>query len=282
LRDRTLDLSLPKIMAICNVTPDSFSDGGEHYSVALALEYAERALQEGAALLDIGGESTRPGATPVPAEIELARVLPVIEAVRDRLPELLITVDTVKADVARRALEAGAHGVNDVSAGRLDADMFATVAHAGAGLVLMHSRGSVAEMATYQHAVYGDDPMQEVCDALAAQVEKARDAGIPADAIVLDPGLGFSKTTAHSLTILRELHRFAFLGYPVLVGASRKRFVGEVTGVAIPAQRVLGSAVAHVLAVQRGARIVRTHDVRATREAFAIAAALWPAPVPPE
>jgi dihydropteroate synthase len=274
LRDGTLDLALPKIMAICNVTPDSFSDGGEHYSVALALEYAESALKEGAALLDIGGESTRPGATPVSTEIELARVLPVIEAVRDRLPELLITVDTVKADVARRALEAGAHAVNDVSAGRLDADMFGTVAQAGAGMILMHSRGSVAEMATYQHAVYGDDPMQEVCDALTAQVDTARDAGIAADAIALDPGLGFAKTTAHSLAMLRELHRFAALGYPVLIGASRKRFVGEVTGVAIPAQRALGSAVTHVLAVQRGARIVRTHDVAATRQALAVLAML--------
>lgn len=274
LRVGSLDLSQPRIMAICNVTPDSFSDGGEHYSVSLALQYAEEALRDGAVLLDIGGESTRPGALPVPADVELARVIPVVEAVRDRLPDLLVTVDTVKAVVARHALEAGAHAVNDVSAGRLDAAMFGVVAAGGAGMILMHSRGSVAEMASYELAAYGEDVMQEVCDALIAQVTLARAAGIASDALVLDPGVGFSKTSAHSLMVLRELHRLVSLGYPVLVGASRKRFIGEVTGVAIPERRAIGSAVAHVFAVASGARIVRTHDVRITREALAIAAAL--------
>jgi len=273
LRDRTLDLSQPRIMAICNVTPDSFSDGGKHDSVNRALHYAEESLRDGAVLLDVGGESTRPGATPVPADVELARVIPVIEAVRDRLPELLVTVDTVKAIVARHALEAGAHGVNDVSAGRLDAAMFRVVAESDAGMVLMHSRGSVAEMASYDLAAYGDDVMQEVCDALIAQVTLARAAGVAADTLVLDPGAGFSKTSTHSLTVLRELRRLVSLGYPVLVGASRKRFIGEVTGVSMPEQRALGSAVAHAFAVARGARVVRTHDVRVTREALAIAAA---------
>ncbi len=262
-------------MAICNVTPDSFSDGGIHSSVTSALRFAEAAWRDGAVLLDIGGESTRPGATPVPADVELARVMPVIEAVRERLPALLITIDTVKAEVARRALDGGAHAVNDVSAGRLDAAMFGVVAAARGGMVLMHSRGSVAEMASVALAEYAeDDVMQEVCAVLSAQAEHACAAGITADALVLDPGLGFSKTSAHSLTMLRELQRLVSLGYPVLVGASRKRFIGELTGVVVPAERAVGSAVAHALAVARGARIVRTHDVGVTREALAIAAAL--------
>ncbi len=274
LRDGTLDLTAPRIMAICNVTPDSFSDGGEHYSVDLAVRYAESALRDGAVLLDIGGESTRPGATPVSAAQELARVIPVIEAVRERLPTLLITVDTVKAAVAEAALAAGAHAINDVSGGRLDPRMFGVVATAGAGMVVMHSRGNVSSMATYALATYGTDVTQDVCNELGVQLSRAHDAGIPSDAIVIDPGLGFSKTSAHSLTLLRELAQIVALGYPVLVGASRKRFVGELTGESNPTRRALGSAVVHAFAVARGAHIVRTHDVRETRDALAVAAAI--------
>jgi dihydropteroate synthase len=212
----------------------------------------------------------------VPAELELARVLPVLEAVRERLPQFVITVDTVKAEVARAALAAGAHAVNDVSGGRLDAAMYATVADAGAGLVLMHSRGTVADMASLAHANYGD-VTTEVCGELAARIEAARGGGIPADALVLDPGIGFAKTSAHSLTLLRDLPRLRALGYPVLVGASRKRLIGELTGVKDPARRSAGSAVLHAFAVQQGARIIRTHDVAPTREALAVAMGLWPA-----
>ncbi|MBC7844718.1 MAG: dihydropteroate synthase [Gemmatimonadaceae bacterium] len=275
LRDGWLDLGArPHIMAICNVTPDSFSDGGEHYSVELAVQYAECALHDGATLFDIGGESTRPGARPVDADVELARVMPVIEAVHERVPDLIISVDTVKATVAEAALASGARVINDVSGGRLDARMFDVIARSGAGVVLMHSRGSVTDMATYAMATYGGDVTQDVCDALVLQADAARAAGIPQDAIVLDPGLGFSKTSAHSIELLRELSRVAALGYPVLVGASRKRFIGELTGTSVPSQRVIGSAVAHLLAVQRGAAIVRTHDVAATRDALAVLAAL--------
>ncbi len=261
-------------MAICNVTPDSFSDGGEHYSLDLALRFVETAMREGASVLDLGGESTRPGATPVPADIELARVMPVLEAVRERWPELLISIDTVKSGVARDALAAGAHAINDVSGGRLDPAMLTVVARAGAGVVLMHSRGGVSDMASFAHATYGDDVTGDVCAELCAQVTLATRAGIAHDAIVLDPGIGFSKTSAHSLTVLRELQRVTALGFPVLVGASRKRFIGELTGVTEPSRRVIGSAVAHVIAVQRGARLIRTHDVAATREALAINAAI--------
>lgn len=261
-------------MVICNVTPDSFSDGGAHDSVALALRFAESAVRDGASIIDIGGESTRPGATLVPEDVELARVLPVVTAVRERIPGLIVSVDTVKAAVARAALEAGAHVINDVSAGRLDAKMFDVVAQAGAGIVLMHSRGTVTAMASYAMATYGDDVTGDVCDALMERVRAARAAGIAADAIVLDPGLGFSKTSDQSVTLLRQLRRLVSMGYPVLVGASRKRFVGDLTGVSDPSRRLVGSVVAHAVAVQRGAAIVRTHDVAATKEALDVIAAL--------
>lgn len=274
LRDTVLDLATPRIMAICNVTPDSFSDGGEHYSVDLALRFAESALRDGATILDVGGESTRPGATPVSADRELARVIPVIEAVRERLPQLLVSIDTVKSLVADAALDAGAHIINDVSAGRLDKEMFVVAARRGAGLVLMHSRGDVTDMASYAHATYGDDVVGTVCAEVMVRVDAARAAGVSADQLVIDPGLGFAKTSAHSIAVLRELQRFVALGPPVLIGASRKRFIGELTGVSEPARRLTGGAMAHAVAVMRGARVIRTHDVLATHDAIAIATAL--------
>lgn len=275
LRGDTLELGTPQIMAICNVTPDSFSDGGEHDSVALALQFAEQSQRAGATILDVGGESTRPGATPVGLTQELARVIPVIAAVRERVPTLLVSVDTVKSEVARAALEAGAHIVNDVSAGRLDPAMFAVAARYDAGLVLMHSRGGVADMATYAAAEYAEPPIETVLVELAERVELACAAGVARECLVVDPGLGFSKTPAQSLAVLRDLERLGALGLPVLAGASRKRFIGELTGVTEPSRRMVGSVVAHVLAVQRGARIVRTHDVAATRDGLAVAWAMY-------
>jgi dihydropteroate synthase len=275
LRERWLDLTEPQIMAICNVTPDSFSDGGLHNSVELALRFAEQALRNGASIVDIGGESTRPGALPVASECELDRVIPVVAALRTELPELVITVDTVKAEVARAALDAGAHGVNDVSGGRLDPLMMSVVAAAGAGVVLMHSRGtSVRDLACDTLAGDRDDVTAEVVSGLLARVAAARLAGVTDDAMVLDPGIGFSKTTAQSVALLRELHQLVATGFPVLVGASRKRVIGELTGVPEPTRRVVGSAVAHAIAVARGARIVRVHDVAATRDALRVMTAL--------
>ncbi|MES3033930.1 MAG: dihydropteroate synthase [Gemmatimonadota bacterium] len=274
LRGAVLDLQRPQVMAICNVTPDSFSDGGEHYSVALACEFAQSAMHAGATILDVGGESTRPGATPVPVDTELARVLPVIEAVRDRFPTLLVTIDTVKAAVARAALAAGAHAVNDVSGGRLDPAMFDVVAESGAGMVVMHSRGDVRDMASLVHTHYAGDVVTIVAGELARQVELARRAGIADDALVLDPGIGFAKTTAQSVALLRAIPRITAIGFPVLVGASRKRVIGELTGVREPSMRAVGSAVAHAWAAAHGARIIRTHDVAATCDALAVVMAL--------
>jgi dihydropteroate synthase len=221
-------------------------------------------------MLDVGGESTRPGAVPVDAEEEASRVVPVVQGILARFPEALLSVDTVKARVAAAAIDAGAHVVNDVSGFRLDPRMSEIASGRGAGVVLMHSRGTVADMATFAHASY-DDVTAEVVDELQRQLTGALEAGVERAAIVLDPGIGFAKRGEHSLRLLAELPRVAALGCPVLVGASRKRFIGEVTGVKEPAQRVFGTVGAHVAALARGARLFRVHDVRAHREALDVA-----------
>ncbi len=268
-------LDRPFVLGVVNVTPDSFSDGGRHASPEAAAAHAERLLDEGADGVDVGGESTRPhNAGPVPAAEEIARVAPVVRALRARRPEAVISVDTVKADVARAALDAGADAVNDVSALRLDPAMAAVCAAARAGVILMHSRGAVADMATYAHARYGGDPVAEVAAELARALGAAVTAGIDPGAVVLDPGIGFAKTGAHSVAVLAGLPRLAALGRPLLVGASRKRFVGELSGVAAPAGRVHGSVGAHVAALARGARLFRVHDVRPHREALDVAWAI--------
>jgi dihydropteroate synthase len=274
-------LDRPFVLGVVNVTPDSFSDGGRHATLDAAVRHAERLLDEGADGVDVGGESTRPhNAGPVPADEERARVVPVVRAVRERRPAAVISVDTVKAEVARAALDAGVDVVNDVSGLRLDDAMGRTVADARAGLVLMHSRGRVADMATYAHAAYGDDPVAEVAAELEAAIALSVAAGVDRDALVLDPGVGFAKTSAHSLAALAGLPRLLQLGRPLLVGASRKRFVGEISGVAEPAARVHGSVGAHVAALALGARLFRVHDVRAHREALDVAWAVLRAGAP--
>lgn len=269
-----IPLDRPTIMGILNVTPDSFWDGGRHQGVTEALRHAERMLEEGADLLDVGGESTRPGASPVAAAEEQSRVVPVIEAILREWPWAVVSVDTVKAEVAAAALDAGAAVVNDVSGLRLDARMGATCAAAGAGVVLMHSRGTVDRMASYETAAYGGDPMGEVVDELIAAMDRARTGGVEDDAIVLDPGLGFSKRTAQSVAVLRQLDRLIALGRPVMVGPSRKRFLGELAG-GLPAdERLPGTVAACVAAWTAGARLFRVHDVAPVRAALAVAEAV--------
>lgn len=271
-RDRRLSLDRPFVLGIVNVTPDSFSDGGRHATTDAAVAHAERLLDEGADAVDVGGESTRPhNAGPVPVAEEIARVVPVVRALLRRRPDAVVSVDTVKADVAAAALDAGAAIVNDVSGFRLDPAMAGRCAASGAGVILMHSRGAVADMATYAHAAYGDDPVGDVVAELAAARDAALAAGIPPEALVLDPGIGFAKRSAVSLALLAALERVGALGHPVLVGASRKRFVGELSGVAEAGARVHGSVGAHVAALLRGARLFRVHDVRAHREALDVA-----------
>ncbi len=271
----SIPLDRPVVMGILNVTPDSFSDGGRFFSADDALHRAESLVAEGADIIDVGGESTRPhGAMPVDAEEEGRRVLPVIAGIRGRFPEAVVSVDTVKADVAERALGEGAAVVNDVSAFRLDARMPEVCARAGAGVVLMHSRGGVSDMATFEHARYGDDVVGEMLGELLPQAEAGERAGIRRQAIVLDPGIGFSKRSEHSLAVLAELPRIVGTDYPVLVGVSRKRFIGELTGVGAPADRLHGTTGANVMALALGARIFRVHDVAAARQALDVAWAI--------
>src|SRR4051812_35030176 len=219
----TLALDRPRVVGIVNVTPDSFSDGGMLRTLDDARRHVDHLVQEGADVVDIGGESTRPqNATPVDVDEELRRVMPAVEAVRRDYPALPISVDTIKARVAREALAAGASIVNDVSAFRLDADLPAGCAESGAGVVLMHSRGDVATMATFEHATYGSDLVGEVCAELSSGIGRALAGGVRGESIVIDPGIGFAKRGDDSLLVLAHLRRLAGLGYPVLVGVSRK------------------------------------------------------------
>jgi dihydropteroate synthase len=272
---KSLSLSSPRILGIVNVTPDSFSDGGALQSVDDARRHMDRLVAEGADVLDIGGESTRPqGATPVSADEELRRVIPVVAAAVADHPGIPVSVDTVKARVAEGALASGASIVNDVSGFRLDPRMGAVCGAARAGVVLMHSRGDVADMATFAHATYGADPVGEIASELRDAADGAALAGVAHQNIVLDPGIGFAKRGATSLAVLGGLARIAALGYPVLIGVSRKRFIGEITGVAVPAARGDGSVGASVAALATGARLFRVHDVLAHRHALDVAWAI--------
>lgn len=268
-----IPLDRPVILGILNLTPDSFSDGGRYLEPEAALHQADQLLADGAQVLDLGGESTRPGSEPVAEPVELQRVIPILEALVRRHPSLPISVDTVKAGVARTALAAGAAAVNDVSAGRLDADMAATAARAGAGIILMHSRGTVSTMARLDHAEYAPDVVTAVRAELKTALEAAERAGVPADQIVLDPGLGFAKTAEQNLVVCDRLAVLASLGRPVLVGPSRKRFLGSATGREVP-DRDVATAAACVMAFERGARLFRVHNVAVTRDALAVAAAV--------
>ena len=269
-----LDLDAPRVVGIVNVTPDSFSDGGLLASPDDVRRHVDRLVAEGADVIDIGGESTRPRAVAVPEAEELRRLVPVIAAVHRDHPEVPISVDTVKAGVAEEAIAAGASIVNDVSAFRLDPQMPALCARLGAGVILMHSRGDVSTMASFAHANYGKDVMGEVVSELLPATDRATDCGIARDRIVLDPGIGFAKRREHSLAVLAQLRRLAILGFPVLVGVSRKRFIGEITRVDLAAERVFGTVGANVAALERGARLFRMHDVRASRQALDVAWAI--------
>ncbi len=261
-------LSRPVVVGILNVTPDSFSDGGRYSTVEAAVAAAEEMARDGADVLDIGGESTRPGSQRVSEEEELRRVMPVLRAVRRRVPELPISLDTTRSSVAGAGLGEGANAINDVSGLRLDPDLANVVAGIGAGLVLMHSRGGADQMASYDLAEYGGDVTGAVVAEVQVALSRAREAGVRDHSIVLDPGIGFAKRGDQSLTVLRELDRLAVLGLPIMVGASRKRVVADITGEIVPAQRVYGSVGLHIAALQRGARLFRVHDVRAHRQAL--------------
>lgn len=273
VRGGALRLDRPVVMGVVNVTPDSFSDGGRFLDPHRALRQAERLLADGADVLDVGAESTRPGrSSPVSAADECGRLLPVIERVCRDFPEAIVSVDTVRSETAQRALEAGARIVNDVTALRHDPTLAARCAEAGAGLVLMHSRGGLLELADYEHARYGPDPAVEVALELRGAVARAEAAGVAREAIVVDPGFGFAKRPEHNWQILRRLETIASLGLPVLIGPSRKRFLGEATGRPVD-ERDVATAAACALGWVCGARAFRVHDVAHARDALAVARA---------
>ena len=272
---RVLKFDRARVMGIVNVTPDSFSDGGAHADTDAAVAHGLRLAQEGADILDVGGESTRPGADEVPLEEELRRVVPVIERLV-RETALPVSVDTCKPEVMRAAVQAGAGMINDVCALRRDGALEAA-AQLGVPVVLMHMLGQPRSM---QDDPRYDDVVGEVHRFLAERIFAAELAGIAKKNIVVDPGFGFGKTAAHNIMLLAQLERFTELGVPVLAGLSRKRSIGELTGRTVPADRVAGSVAAHLVAVQRGARIVRVHDVAATVDALKVWEAVAAIPAP--
>jgi dihydropteroate synthase len=275
VRGRHLKLDHPFILGIINVTPDSFSDGGKFFEIDAAVAHAQRLIDEGADILDIGGESTRPrGALPIETAEEIRRVIPVLRELRLRWPEVLISVDTVKSAVATLAIDEGADVINDVSGFRLDPGMAAACAREGVGVILMHSRGRVSDMSSYVHATYGAHPTEEILAELRQCVSNGVRAGVSAERIAVDPGIGFAKRSEHSLAILAALPRLAEWGFPVVVGVSRKRFIGEITGVTEASERVMGSVGAAVMALALGARLFRVHDVRAARQSLDVAWAI--------
>jgi dihydropteroate synthase len=255
-------------MGVLNVTPDSFSDGGEWFDRDAAVAHGRELVAQGAAIVDVGGESTRPGAGPVAPGEELRRVVPVVEALRDAGAQ--VSVDTSKAEVARAALAAGATYVNDVTALRGDPEMAGVVAGAGCDCCLMHMLG---EPRTMQDDPRYDDVVSEVKAFLEGRLAAAVAAGIAEERVHLDPGIGFGKTAEHNLELLRRLDEIVALGRPVVVGTSRKSFLGRITGRDDPHQRVYGTVATNVLALERGAQVFRVHDVAATRDALAVAAA---------
>jgi dihydropteroate synthase len=267
LPDRVLHLGpVPLVMGIVNVTPDSFSDGGQYFGTQSAVEHGLRLIQQGADLLDIGGESTRPGALPVSAEDELTRVLPVVKELAART-DVPVSVDTSKAEVARKCLEAGARIINDVTALRGDPAMPEVIRRAGAGVILMHMQGTPATM--QDNPIYRE-VVADIRGFFEERLGAAAAAGIGPERIVLDPGIGFGKTAAHNANLLARLEDFQALGRPVCLGVSRKGFLGKLLGRPVE-ERLAGSLAAVCFAMsRRAAQIVRVHDVQATRDAVTV------------
>lgn len=262
----------PLIMGILNVTPDSFSDGGRHNDVEAALKQAEKMLSDGADILDIGGESTRPKSLSVSSGEQIARVIPVIKAIRAQLSkEVLISVDTRLSTVAKAALEAGANIINDVTAGRDDPQILTVAAQAGCPIILMHIQGTPETMQDNPHY---DDVLAEVLASLEVSVNQAIAAGVKRENIIIDPGIGFGKRAQDNLTLLAHLDKFVATGYPVLLGTSRKRFMGTLCSVNGPCELVTATATTTALGVMAGVQIFRVHDVKENRQAADVAWAI--------
>jgi dihydropteroate synthase len=266
---RTISLENPVLMGVLNITPDSFSDGGRFYEPDSALRRIDELQRQGADVVDIGGESTRPGSESVTADEELRRVMPAVEAAVERF-DLPVSVDTTKADVARVALDAGAEVINDISGLRFDTELASLAARSGAGLVLMHIRGRPRTM---QQDIHYDDLLGEIAAELKESVDRALAAGCERERIAIDPGIGFGKTAEQNLVLIDRLDRFRELGFPILVGPSRKSFIGKTLGLDVD-DRLEATLAACVIALMRGARIFRVHDVAAARRALDMAEAI--------
>ena len=260
------------LMGILNVTPDSFSDGGEFNHPQAALSQAQLLESGGADIIDVGGQSTRPGAEQISLSQELERVVPVIESIRSEIPHLPISVDTTRAEVAKAAIKVGADLVNDISGATFDNAMLATVARLDVPIVLMHIRGNPQTM---QSLTDYDDLLGEICQFLAQRIARAREAGIKAENIIIDPGIGFGKTSGQNLELLRRLPELQSLDTPILVGASRKSFIGHILNRSNPKDRVWGTAAACCRAIASGADILRVHDVTPMADVCRVADALW-------
>lgn len=261
---KALDLSQPHVMGILNVTPDSFSDGGLHNEVEQAVQYALQMIQDGATVIDIGGESTRPGAAEVAVEEELRRVIPVVEALAQY--DVILSIDTSEPRVIREAVKAGAHIWNDVRA-LTRPEALETAAELDIPVIIMHMRG---EPTTMNHLDQYEDVVVEVMNELQQRIDDALQAGVKAENIMIDPGFGFAKNAQQNLKLLSELYKLNYLGYPMLSALSRKRFIGEALGGAEATQRAVGSVTGHLMSIQQGACMVRAHDVKATRDAIKI------------
>ena len=258
------------IMGILNVTPDSFSDGGQFFSEKKAIEHAARLVEEGADIIDIGGESTRPGSEPVPVEEEIRRTVPVIKAISKEI-KVPISIDTYKSEVARQALDAGASIVNDISGLRFDPDMPKVVAEHGVPVIIMHIKGRPKDM---QQNPFYEALIPEIMDNLRISIGLALKFGISEDKVIIDPGIGFGKTLEHNLEIIKNLKEFTLLGKPVAIGVSRKAFIGKILGDAASHERLEGTAAAVAISIFNGANIVRVHDVKEMAKAAKAADAI--------
>ncbi len=258
------------IMGVLNVTPDSFSDGGLFFNEKKAVEHAHRLIEEGADIIDIGGESTRPGSEPVPVEEEIRRTIPVIKAISREI-KVPISIDTYKSEVAKHALDAGASIVNDISGLRFDPEMPKVVAEYGVPVIIMHIKGRPKDM--QQSTVY-EALIPEIMDYIRASILLARNFGILEDRIIIDPGIGFGKTFEHNLEIIKNLKEFTLLGRPVAVGVSRKAFIGKILGDVPPSERLEGTASAVAISIFNGANIIRVHDVKEMAKVAKVADAI--------
>lgn len=267
-REYTISLNRARIMGILNVTPDSFSDAGEFFSLERAVEHAHQMVEEGADILDIGGASTRPGADPVSVEVELQRVSPVIERLLGEI-KVPLSIDTYQPEVARACLQQGVHMVNDVT-GLRNPIMRQVVAEFQVPAIIMHMLG---EPKTMQKNPYYEDVIQDIKKFLEGQIRLAQADGI--DQVIVDPGIGFGKTINHNLEIIRNLKTFKSLGYPLLLGTSRKTFIGKITGVENPRDRLEGTIVTNIFGIMNGADIVRVHDVKACKRAIQVYEAIF-------